>query len=569
MAHTVLRRGGLLAAGASVFLLLPAAAGAQSAEAVRLRAAQAASAGRCEEALRVLDAAGPIAARDARSLVVRAQCEIRLGRHAEAVRSLEAARAADPTVPDLDLYTGMAQFHLGSYAAAERSLDAALARDPNRAEAHLYRGLVLLQRADSEEAATALERARGLGASAVEPVASYYAGLAWAGADERARARESLERVIRDAPGTEWASEAERRLEQLRRERPGRWFASLRAGFEYDTNVALEGSGVRQPGQISGARDWRAVWELEAGAEILRTPDWTVGALVRYYGDDHNDLERFNTHYPQFTLWADRRLADTWMLRGRYDFAYAWVDSNPYVLTNAWALSLHKSWWPGNETVLSASFRKHNFFFKNFDVFDGGDDEGDACQEPLSLVCGPNGIHERGDRNQDGQGIVLGLEHVLPLFERALELRGGYFFHRYSSRGTEWSHHAHELRVGGRAELPLGFVLDVTGSYAYRPYRNRSSFPDPEDVVRVSLLPRAVAPNRQELGRTYRLSGLDRTDDVWWIDVELERRITAWLTGSIRYTWIDNHSNRDVFRYKREIVGAYLTIRFHDLDLGG
>src|SRR4029450_8517706 len=102
------------------------------------------------------------------------------------------------------------------------------------------------------DAALALERARGEGGDALEPMASYYAGGAWARASERGRARAALARVVAPFPATDWARQAQAALAGLEARRP--YWASLRAGYEYDDNVVLLGNGVALPREISSQR---------------------------------------------------------------------------------------------------------------------------------------------------------------------------------------------------------------------------------------------------------------------------------------------------------------------------
>ena len=548
--------------------LLGAGAASADADALRLRAEALAGGGNCGEALQVLERARREAPGDARVALVRGQCEIQLKRFVDAVASLEEAKRLDPALPGVDLYLGIAQYHVGDLGAAEASLEAARTRGPDRAELELYRGLILLQRAETADAATALERARSLDPDAVEPVASYYAGLAWAGAQELASAEDALTRVQSLAPGSVWANEAELALSRLAAVEPGRWFASLTAGIEYDSNVVLEGTGVALPRGISSSSDYRGVWSLEAGTEFLRTRDWSAGALVRYYGSAHDDIDEFDTHFPRIMGWLDRRLGEGVTARAQYEFGYAWVDGLPFRLSHNGTLALYKDWGSAKGTSrLFADFVGYHFYYPNFDVPNGVGVAGSRCPIRRSpggvrfryTFCGPPGVNEERERDRSGWGALVGLGHEIPVVAERLVLRGRYSYGSYESDGTEYTFDAHQFRIGARAKLPLDFVLDTAASYTFRPYHNASTFPDPSDVPGhpASLIP----PN----GTQYRLSSSDRSDNVWEFDVSLEKRLTRFLTGAVRYSYIDNNSNVDVFDYNRNIVGAYLTLEFHNL----
>ena len=93
----------------------------------------------------------------------------------------------------------------------------------------------------------------------------------------------------------------------------------------------------------------------------------------------------------------------------------------------------------------------------------------------------------------------------------------------------------------------------VVGAYTYRPFENPSVFPNSSN--------RTLA---QVQNTAYRLNGFNRRDNVYQVEVGLERRITDWLSVSARYNYLDNDSNTDVYRYTRQIVGGYLTLYLHD-----
>jgi hypothetical protein len=216
-----------------------------------------------------------------------------------------------------------------------------------------------------------------------------------------------------------------------------------------------------------------------------------------------------------------------------------------------------QEWGDGSLTRFFARYYRLNYLGSNFDVAGApaGSSPGDLCDPggadppPASTpACGPPGFDERSARNQDGDGITLGVEHRLPLGFANSELRGGYSFHHFGARGSEYSFNGHELSLGSLSALPFDLQLDTFVSYTFRPYRHASSFVDPRDL---------------QSGRQYSLDDRDRRDDTWRFEVELERPLSQRLTASLRYQYIRNHSNVVVFDYDRQILGAYLTVRFH------
>jgi tetratricopeptide (TPR) repeat protein len=497
---------------------------------------------------------------------VAGKCQITLRRYAEAIASLEEARRLDPEVAELDLLLGMARFHQGDLDGSEQALAAAEQRLPDRAEVHLYLGLIALERGEAAQAALSLARSGRADPDAVEPIASFYEGLAHEIEGERRAAQEALRRARDLGSGTLWESQAIAALERLGegapppwkatspreleilRERSPRWWVSATFGLEYDDNVVLRGSGVQLPGEISSQNDHRGIVALEAGYELFANPDWTVGVLATHFGSFHDDLEDFNAQYPGLSLWADHRLLPNTIGRFQYDFGYAWIGgSEPFLISHNWTPALYQNWGRGGTTRLFTRFHKRNYLFDNEDMPDGPGRPGAFCLSLRDVFCAPPGIEENQARNRDGWGFSAGFDHTWPVAGEKLVLRVGYRYRRFSARGSEYSFQAHEGQLGFRLLLPFDFAFEAFGSYAWQPYRNRSTYPDPEDVF---------------FNRQYGLSGKDRSDDVARVDLVLERPVTEYLMLSLRYAYFDNDSNVDVFDYNREILGVYATFRF-------
>jgi tetratricopeptide (TPR) repeat protein len=518
-----------------------AARGATDPETARRLAVE----GRCEAALPELARARELAPRDADLALLQGECAIRLGRYGEAIDALEAARAIDPRRSDVAFQLAVARYHQGDLAGAESALGEAEALGEQGAELELYRGFLLLQRAEQPgAAAAALERARALGGNAVEPVASYYAGVALVAADDRAAAREALERVVAEWPGTEWASEAERTLAKLEGGAPRRWL-SLRAGYEYDDNVVLLGSGVALPTEISSQRDDRAAWLLSAGAELFQSGPWSAGAAVSYEGWLHADLSEFDLHYPSLVTWLDRRLTEDTTARVALDADYAWVDNDPFYTSQGVGAALFQRVGRFGTAEIGARYWRQNYLFPNEDVPDGPGTPGDFCLDEDDPFCGPPGIDEKQERNRDGDGFTLGVLHTFPLLWERAQLRAGYRYHHFGARGSEYSYNAHELLADATIQLPLELELRLAVSWVDQPYRNASTFPDPGDIT---------------AGVQYPLSGSRRDDSFFETEVAVARPIGRYLTLSAAWRYQRSRSNVEVFDYERNVLGVYVSV---------
>ena len=491
---------------------------------VRLRAASLESEGRCEEAIELARQAHLDGIHDARIGLVGGRCQVRLLRYSQALATLDEAKALPPQLTEIDLYRGIALYHLEDYEAARQALDAAREELQGNALLDLYSGLLKLQRDEPREAALLLERARRADSSAVEPVASYYAFLAWRSIDEDTRAKAALERVKRIDPDGPWVAEAERIMTRRHVGSRSDYWVAIGAGMEYDTNVMVRGNRVPLPGDISDDSDGRAVWSIEGGAELLRTENWSGGLVAAYTGTAHIDLSEFNFHYPTAGAWIDREIGFDTTLRLRYDFGYSWVGKESFLETHDWPVSAHHRWEEAGRTSLAVVPLLRDYFY---DV------------DPASLRV----PYTPEDVDRDGKGVEVDLEHRYGTGLGDLEVRGGYDYLHYSSDGQEYDFDAHEFMLGLYTSLPFearsrpALVIDLWGSFTYAPYDNPS---------------------------VYRVTGDSngpRKDHIWQVGAALERPVTDRVSLVCHYNFVDNGSNVTVYDYDRHIVGGSVQVK--------
>ena len=552
------------AVGASAADNTAETAEAANTERVIAAAIKDANEGRCREAFSRLSERVGL---ENRARLLAGQCRIRAGLYPEALNDLNRVRGAEDLtaiqIGDVELYRAVAFYHLERYTEAAAALGRADGRTSEEAQVLLYRGLIALRDGNSAAAAPALESAARLSPAMTEPVASYYAGLAWQGSAERKKARAAFERVIAIDGDGPWGKEATKMLASTA---PYPFYVNMSVGIEFDDNVQLRG-GVTQtvPAgstlfRTDGEKDFRGVWRIDAGVQLLEIRDWSFGLTGSYSGNAHDGLDDFDTHYPTVGAYLAHRLDPATTAQARYQFGYAWVDSDSFLQTQVSELSVSHVWPKAGTTVVLVDAIWNGLRVQTFDVRDAGagDAPGDACSGTNLfgagvIGCGPAGLREKRERNRDGIGIGGAIEHRLTLPVPALvaelvehaEISGGYRFQYYDSRGSEWKHTSHHFGLGLAFEFPFEIGLDTRFSYEYRDFLQPSTFPDIEAI-----------------DRAYALSGDDREEHEVRFMVELKKGLTEHLSVSARWSYLDNESNRRVYDYTRHIVGGYLNFRF-------
>jgi hypothetical protein len=387
---------------------------------------------------------------------------------------------------------------------------------------NLYRGLLLLERAEATEAAARFERARATDPDAVEPVASYYLGLAYESSNERARAEEALTRVRESSPDSVWAQQADQALQRMSQDRPPTYWFTAMVGIEYDDNVVLRGDGVELAQGISDDDSFAGVWYFDTGAELYRSGDWSAGILAAYSGSAYTDASDFDLQSPAVGAWLDRRFGETLLLRTQADYEFTWLDTDDFLSTYGVTTSLIKDLGESRLASGFLRFARYNFLFRT------------------DTSPGPPGVDVKKERNRDGNEVTFGLDYSRFFGAKTLA-RTGYRYRHYDSRGDESDYNGFEFLVGARRELPYQMALDVGVNFEYRPYDNPSTFEDPPG--------------------SGRFDGDDREEFTWLVQAALERPINDLITATLRYSYYNNDSNVRTYDYDRNIVGLYFTIQ--------
>jgi tetratricopeptide (TPR) repeat protein len=499
------------------------------------------------------------------------QCALRARDYARAAAELERALATNPSLAEANLDLARARYHSGDLDGADAALRAGESLS-GEALWQLYRGMVDLGRGDPASAVVALQKAVDINKAtfqtradpqAVEPAASYYLGVALRAAGHEDDARQRLDEVADAWRGTDWASEANRALGRTGGRRA--WL-NLGAGIAYNDNVVLSGRDTPLPEEISNEGDFLGALVARGGLDLGQWGANSAGLLASYRGRihfDRDDLRQFDSHFPTASLWLNHALRADTAVRFRYDFGYAWVDTDPYLISNGGRLSLIHAWSARSSSELYARSFVDDYRFSSQDVPDGLGAPGSLCP-PLPApytVCGPRLLNEHEARDLDGYGSGGGVSHAvtLPLGLAPIadpSLTTGYAYTYFEADGREYARQDHRAFLGLGFALPWSLGLDMEGSYTYRDFRHPTTFPDREDLLRAS------PSTSQPTSRQYFLSDRDRYDQRVGFDARLSIPLAEPFSLSLLYSYLDNLSTANVFDYDQHVVGFLLNVNF-------
>ncbi len=329
-----------------------------------------------------------------------------------------------------------------------------------------------------------------------------------------------------------------------------KWWLSGSAGIEFDSDVVLFTNAIGPPDEIDERDHAGGVWFVEGGAELFDSGRFSGGLLGSYWGTAYSDLNGFDTNFPTIGSWVDLATTDATELRLRYDFGYAWVDGDGYAESHHVKPSFFIDWDTAGDSEISVEYYYYDFdkTEPNVPIADGTGAPGMCSTPPSTLPCGPDSRADGARKDRTGWGFTFGGEHRKELAFNNTQVRGGYFYEHYIPDGAEFHNQSHQLWIGARTSLPLGFTLDGETSLMYQSTRNKSAYPDPDQL----------APNVQ-----YGLQDIRRHDVVWKISTLLGRQIAPGVSASLEYAYTHRGSNYEVFDYNLHRLGAYLTVQLH------
>ena len=253
----------------------------------------------------------------------------------------------------------------------------------------------------------------------VEPAASYYLGVALRAAGEEERARETLRGVADSWAGTDWADAGEprartrvgaarvaraRRRHGVRRQR--------RARRPRDAAARGHQQPGRLPRRLARARRRRP---RQVGRHVGRR----ARAAIAGARTSTSDLHEFDSHFPTASLWLNQALRGDTHLRLRYDFGYAWVGSDPFLVSNGGRLSLIHAWSQRSSTELFGTLVRRRLPRPLRRRAGRPGPPGVQLCRRRATVCGPRGSERARRARPRRLGQRRGISHALALPARA------------------------------------------------------------------------------------------------------------------------------------------------------
>jgi len=446
------------------------------------------------------------------------------GRDAEAAAQLETLVQRWPSYrAEAPLLLGRLHYELGRPEQAVPALERALALDPGSGAAHLLLGVCLEALGRAEEAEPHFEAAAE-SSPALRGEAWLLAGLSRLERGDREGGDDLLARVIADDPESESARSARLVLEGAGR-RPGRLHLHAYGGVQYDSNVTLD-SGDDFTGLPLEQSDVVFVWGSAVSFDVVREERGGISLGAVYDQSAHLELDDWDMQQFGGVLSSGLRLTERLAARLDGRVAYAWRDSDPYLLSG------------GLRPSLIATLGPRAGWLRGF----AGTDWYEYDETPFTPAL-----------ERDGFGWGGGLEHVVPiprLRNAAFSLRGSW--QRYESQARrdellgfdgDYDHDAYGGAARVVVALPWRVSAEWGAAYQHEVYAN----PNLVDALTDEGIGTAT-PSR-------------RRDHTFETRLRLSRPLTRFLDVEASAGYLDQLSNVDVYAYDRWVTGLIVRVQ--------
>lgn len=355
----------------------------------------------------------------------------------QAAEVLEKARVRAPRDLSILFLLGVAYFALERYDQAEVPLTPVFNERPQTEGIGYYVGLIRYRKKDYQGALRAF-RAETSPNPNIQQLVKFYSGLTLAilGLPEQAVAE--VDAALRLQTGSSLTGPAERIRDTLAsaRDAERRFHAEVRAGFLYDSNVAVVPQPSHDPTAESLRRRKTATPGELAALRLeyawLRTGPWESTVTYSFFQTYNNRLPSFNVQNHLVSGAVSYRAAIgsmPYQVGAQYSWDYLSLGGHDFLQRHTATLFGTLVENQGNLTTVLARFQDKDFY-----------------ATPGQLA----------DEDRDARNWMAGFTHVFRFAQDKHYIRVGYQFDYENADGRNYTYVGNRFLAGGQYTLPWG-----------------------------------------------------------------------------------------------------------------
>lgn len=444
---------------------------------------------------------------------------------AEAVPLLEKARAKAPTDPAIAYQLGLAYFAQQQYDRARPLFEEVFKTNPDLDGLGYYTGFLRYRSKDYRGALTALRAGRSSDPE-IQQLTRFYTGLTLGVLGMSQAAAAEVDQALRLAPGTPLVGPAERLRDTIvaARQAERRLSAEVRVGVIYDDNVDVRPLPRNREPVVADLRTHRheSFGELlGARAEYIwwKTDEWQSTIGYSFFGTYNDEIPKFNVTNHLGSLGVSRRVSFG-DLPGVLSAQYAWdtiaLEGDEFLTRNTVTLSA---------AVVEGSMNLTQVFGR----YQNKDFTRETDRVPIAQAV--------RQENRSANNWMAGFLHFVRFAQDKHFVKAGWQIDYDDTDGADYEYLGHRFSLGGQYTLPWrGIRLKYDFDAHIREYSNVN----------------AVFP-------TYAPRTKKRADEEITNVLRAELPLPRNLTLAAEYQNTRDHSNLEVFDYKRNVISLVLS----------
>lgn len=371
---------------------------------------------------------------------------IALDRFEDAVAQLSRGLALAKDDPDIPFALGIALFNLARYDQALPHFQAVAAREPERENLGFYLGVISYENKEYERALGSLERAKSSDPT-FQQLTRFYAALANHQLGREAEASLEMAQAETLRPTSPIAISA-RKFQDVVAPPPPEvrpYRAEIRAGLQFDDNVRVSPTtnvlDLREARQTS----WGETLLVSGYYDFFRRAGLTTTVGFQFYSIFNDDIDSFNLKDYRPIFEADyRTTAGGRPLTAGVRYEYERIEQHNSWLSYRNIVRPYASYAWTRWTDTTVFYRYENNDSKLAPTVDLEEEKLDSDAHRLGFF----------------QGFYYG----------PVGFRVGYTLDTEQAEGRDYTFYGQKATAGVYANLPYGFVADLTFEYHDRNY---------------------------------------------------------------------------------------------------
>lgn len=239
------------------------------------------------------------------------------------IKFLETAKSLDPNLRNISLDLGTSYLKAGDNIKALSEFEEAISSTPDSGIAYYNHGYANFLLGNYDEAIVSFNDAKTLDPK-LATKSDYYTGISNFRLNQYNTSKENFEFVLKGNPDRDIAESVEDYLDVINSYNK-RFYGTLSAGVQYDSNVSLEPEDVNT---FSNEDDFSGIFFVNLGFKPYLSDTAEFGFDYKGFLSLHFDLTDFNIQNHRFTVFAEKEFENGFEIFSDYYYELVFIGDS-------------------------------------------------------------------------------------------------------------------------------------------------------------------------------------------------------------------------------------------------